>query len=202
MPRYAPLALLAVFASSCAFADEIESPEAVPAELRPFVEAGTKAIWFSQADLDRDGKGDYLLVLQRERKPGEDEYAMPEKQRPLLVLLRGADGKLHEAARNERVVLCSNCGGTMGDPFVGIDAGPGTFTVSHYGGSAWRWGTSVRFNYSRKDNAWQLVRVEEESFNATDPEHGSTKVFTPPKAFGKIDFTDFDPEKFKGVGPK
>ena len=185
-----------------AVADEIESPDAVPKELRPFVAAHAKAIWYSQADLDRDGKGDFLLVLQRDRPPGTDEYELQEKQRPLLVLVRGADGNLHEAARNELVVLCSNCGGVMGDPFQGVEAGPGTFTVTHYGGSAERWSTSVKFNYSRKDQAWQLVRVEEENFNANDPDKGTTKVFTPPKDFGKIDFRAFDPEKFKGVGPR
>jgi len=185
-----------------ALADEIESPDAVPRELRAFVAAHSKAIWYSQADLDRDGKGDYLLVLQRDRKPGTDEYEMQERERPLLVLVRGADGGLHEAARNELVVLCSNCGGTMGDPFQGVEAGPGTFTVTHYGGSAERWSTSVKFNYSRKDKAWQLVRVEVENFNANDPDKGTTKAYAPPKDFGKIDFTAFDPEKYKGVGPR
>jgi hypothetical protein len=185
-----------------AVADEIDSPDAVPKELRSFVAKASKAIWYSQADLDRDGKQDYLLVLQRDRPPGSGEYELQDRQRPLLVLVRGADGALHEAARNELVVLCSNCGGVMGDPFQGVEAGPGTFTVSHYGGSADRWGTSVKFNYSRKDKAWQLVRVEEENFSAFDPDKGTTRVFTPPKDFGKIDFTTFDPETFKGVGPR
>ena len=196
------LALVLLLLPPVAVADEIESPEAVPKDLRPFVQAHAKAIWYSQADLDRDGKDDYLLVLQRDRPAGTDEYELQDKQRPLLVLVRGADGALHEVARNERGVLCSNCGGVMGDPFQGLEAGPGTFTVTHYGGSADRWGTSVKFNYSRKDEAWQLVRVEEENFSAFDPDKGTTKVFTPPKDFGKIDFRDFDPEKFKGVGPR
>ena len=50
-----------------AVADEIDSPDAVPKELRSFVAKASKAIWYSQADLDRDGKEDYLLVLQRDR---------------------------------------------------------------------------------------------------------------------------------------
>ena len=196
------LALLALLVPLAASADEIASPRDVPAELRPFVAAGTKAIWYSKADLDRDGKDDYLFVLQKDPKPGAEEYEIEETQRPLLVLLRGADGKLRETARNERVVLCSNCGGVMGDPFVGIEAGPGTFTVMHYGGSSWRWSSNVRFNYSRKDRAWQLVRVETSSFHASDPEKEKVEVATPPKDFGKIDFKDFDPEKWQGVGPR
>jgi hypothetical protein len=183
-------------------ADEVESAQQLPAELRAFVAPGTQPIWFSKADLDKDGNDDYLLVLQKERKPGADDYEMEEAQRPLLVLLNGEDGKLREAARNERVVLCSNCGGVMGDPFVGIEAGAGSFTVMHYGGSSWRWSTNVKFAYSRKDRAWQLVRVEESSFHASDPDKEKVEVATPPRDFGKIDFKDFDPAKWKGVGPR
>jgi len=202
MSKFACAAAIALLAPATGLADEIAAPGDVPPQLRPFVEKGTKAIWFSKADLDRDGKDDYVFVLERDRPPGAEEYDMQVKQRPLLVLVQGEGGKLHEVARNERVVLCSNCGGAMGDPFQGVEAGPGTFTVTHYGGSADRWSTSVKFNYSRKDKAWQLVRVEEENFNANDPDKGTSKAFTPPKDFGKIDFKDFDPAKWKGVGEK
>ena len=90
----------------------------------------------------------------------------------------------------------------MGDPFVGIEASAGTFTVMHYGGSSWRWSSNVRFNYSRKDKAWQLVRVETSSFHTADPDKEKVEVATPPKDFGKIDFADFDPEDWKGKGPR
>ena len=183
-------------------ADDVESSQQLPAQLRAFVEQGTQPIWYSKADLDKDGKDDYLLVLQKDRKPGAEEYEMEEKQRPLLILVQGPDGKLHEAARNERVVLCSNCGGVLGDPFVGIEASPGAFTVMHYGGSSWRWSSNVKFGYSRKDRAWQLVRVEESNFHTSDPDKEKVDVATPPKDFGKIDFKDFDPENWKGVGPR
>src|SRR5690348_14425498 len=92
-------------------ADDVESAAQLPVDLRAFVEPGTRPIWFSKADLDKDGRDDFLLVLQKDRKPGAEEYEIEEKQRPLLLLVRGTDGKLREAARNERVVLCSNCGG-------------------------------------------------------------------------------------------
>jgi len=183
-------------------ADEVESAQQLPAELRAFVAQGTQPIWFSKADLDKDGKDDYLLVLQKHRRPGAEDFEIEETQRPLLVLVNGGDGKLREAARNERVVLCSNCGGVMGDPFVGIEAGAGSFTVMHYGGSSWRWSSSVKFAYSRKDRAWQLVRVEESNFHTSDPDKEKIEVATPPKDFGKIDFKDFDPGKWKGVGPR
>ncbi|HEX8557046.1 MAG TPA: hypothetical protein VF668_03035 [Pyrinomonadaceae bacterium] len=167
-----------------------------PAEVRPFVEAGTKAIALEAADLNGDGRGDFVLVLERENAP-KDENDFPVGQRPLLLLVRGEDGRLSAAKRNERLVMCSQCGGIFGDPFEGVEAGRNTFTVHFYGGSAWRWKYSYRFNYSRVDRTWQLVRAEELSYHTSDPNKMKSRVFTPPRDFGKIDIADFDPENYK-----
>ena len=168
----------------------------IPEEVKPFVEAGTKAIALEAADLNGDGGGDFVLVLEREN-PSKDENDFPVRQRPLLILVRGADGKLSEATRNELLVMCSQCGGVFGDPFEGVEVGRNTFTVNHYGGSNWRWKNSYKFNYSRIDRTWQLVRTEEISYHTSDPDKMKTQVFTPPRHYGKIDIADFDPENYK-----
>lgn len=168
----------------------------VPAEVLPFVEAGSKAIAVEAADLNGDGRGDFVLVLEREN-PAKDADDFPVGQRPLLILVRGADGKLSAAKRNERVVMCSRCGGVFGDPFEGVTVGRDTFTVNFYGGSNWRWAYSYRFNYSRLDQTWQLVRVEESSYHTSDPDKMKTQVFIPPRDYGKVDIADFDPENYK-----
>jgi hypothetical protein len=186
------LLLCAVPASAAAQAEEVQ----VPAEVRPFVEAGTKAIALEAADLNGDGRGDFVLVLEREN-PAKDKDDFPVNQRPLLLLVRDADGRLAAAKRNERLVMCSQCGGVFGDPFEGVEAGRNTFTVNFYGGSNWRWKYSYRFNYSRLDRTWQLVRTEELSYHTSDPDKMKTRVFTPPRDFGKIDVADFDPENYK-----
>jgi hypothetical protein len=160
------------------------------------VEAGTKAIAVEAADLNGDGRGDFVLVLEK-ANPAKDADDFPVGERPLLILLRGADGKLSEAARNERVVMCSKCGGVWGDPFEGVEAGRNTFSVEHYGGSNWRWKYSYKFNYSRIDKTWQLVRAEELSYHTSDPDKMERRVYTPPRNFGKIALADFDPEKYK-----
>lgn len=167
----------------------------IPAEVAPFVEKGTKAIALEKADINGDGRQDYILVLEKEKPQKMDQYDMPVDQRPLLILTRGAEGKLAIARRNERVVMCSDCGGVFGDPFEGVTVGRNTFTVEHYGGSAWRWKNSYKFNYSRIDKTWQLVRVEMLSYHTSDPDKIETKIYTP-RNFGKIDINDFDPENF------
>jgi hypothetical protein len=176
-----------------------DAPEIHAAATR-FVAAGTRPLAFETADLNRDGRPDAILVLEPILKPGDDAFA--ERPRPLLVLVGQPDGTYREAARNAKVVYCSSCGGVMGDPFQGVDAGAGTFTVHNAGGSSWRWGVEYTFAYSRRDDAWQLVRVTENTFHASDPNGPKETVSTPPKHFGKIDLAAFDPENWKNQGPR
>ena len=177
-----------------------ESEFKVPAEVAPFVESGTKAIALERGDLNGDKREDFILVLEKEN-PAKDDDDFPVNQRPLLILLRGADGKLTDgkltsAKRNERIIMCSKCGGVFGDPLEGVVAGRNTFSVEHYGGSNWRWKYSYKFNYSRIDKTWQLVCVEELSYHTSDPNKVKAKIYTPPRYFGKIDIADFDPENY------
>ena len=167
----------------------------IPTEVAAFVESGTKAIALEKGDLNGDGREDFILVLEKEN-PKKDADDFPIGQRPFLILLRGDDGKLAVAKRNDRIVMCSQCGGVFGDPFDGVIAGRNTFSVEHYGGSAWRWKYSYKFNYSRIDKTWQLVRVEDISYHTSNPNKATTKIYTPPQHFGKIDIADFDPENY------
>ena len=177
------------------------SVDKMPAEIRPFVEPGTLPIFLATSDLNGDGRPDFVLVLERQKaKPTDPD--IEEGQRPLLVLVRRADGSLKAAKRNDKVVYCSSCGGVMGDPFQGVEAGTKTFTVSHYGGSSWRWSVDYRFNYSRRDDTWQLVKVDEKNFHAMSSDVEERKVSTPPKDFGKIDIADFDPDNWKNQGAR
>ncbi|MBV8857978.1 MAG: hypothetical protein JOZ02_13670 [Acidobacteria bacterium] len=194
--RAAALCLVILCAAPAVLAARQDDELKVPAEVRPFVEKGSKAIAVEAADLNGDGRGDFLLVLEREN-PAKDADDFPINQRPLLILVRGADGKLSEAKRNERVVMCSRCGGVFGDPFDSVTAKRNTFTVNFYGGSNWRWAYSYQFNYSRLDKTWQLVRAEETNYHTSDPDKMKTKVFIPPRDYGKIDIAAFDPENYK-----
>jgi hypothetical protein len=167
----------------------------ITAELSPFVESGTRAIALEKSDLNGDGREDFILVLEKE-KPAKDADDFPVGQRPLLLLVRGADGKLSVARRNDRIIMCSQCGGVFGDPFEGIIAGRNTFSVEHYGGSSDRWKFSYKFNYSRIDKTWRLVRVQEIHYHTSNPNGGTDKTYTAPKDFGKVDIANFDPDHY------
>ena len=165
----------------------------VPAEVRPFVERGMGVAAIERGDLNADGRADVLLVL---------EPSDPEQPRPLLLLVRDATGKLSLAKRSAKTVLCRNCGGVWGDPLDGIFVHKGRFTVAHYAGSNWRWSAKFTFGWSRRDQSWQLVRIEHQSYHTSDADKVETKVHVPPKHYGLIDVTEFDPEHYLGAGKK
>ncbi|MGZ5445073.1 MAG: hypothetical protein ACXW5U_24770 [Thermoanaerobaculia bacterium] len=153
-------------------------------DVQPFVEKNTTILAVERGDLNRDGREDVVLVLEPEDR---------EQPRPLLVLVRESNGVLKVAKRSAKSVLCRNCGGVMGDPFQGVVIENGRFTLEHYGGSSWRWSANYTFAWSRRDQSWQLVRVESTSFHAGDPDKVEKTVHTPPRDFGLIDVTEFDP---------
>ena len=167
----------------------------IPAEVKPFIAKGAAAIAVETADLNGDGTRDFVLVtepLKPVAKSDEDNG----DERSLLIIVRDRAGKLTLAKRNNEVVYCKSCGGVFGDPFAGIEAKRGSFTVNNYGGSAWRWSESYQFNYSRIDKTWQLIRTESESYHTSDPNKMKTKIRTP-KKFGKIDIADFKVDSLK-----
>jgi hypothetical protein len=165
----------------------------ISSDVQPFIEQDTTALAIERADLNRDHREDVLLVLE----PND-----PDQPRPLLLLVRDAKGTLKLAKRAASAVLCRQCGGIMGDPFQGLSVQKGRFTIEHYGGSSWRWSANYTFAWSRRDQSWHLVRVESSSFHATEPDKMETTIETPPKDFGLIDVTDFDPADYLGKGKK
>lgn len=171
-------------------------PEQVPPpEVRQLLPKGTQVLDWRSADLNADGRPDVLLIH-------EPVATADDGPRTLLIALRQPDGRLTVVKRNDKVVYCRQCGGVFGDPYESIDVTKGRFSVNHYGGSNWRWSNSFSFAYSRRDDTWQLVRVDESSFHTSAPDKMKSRSYKPPRDFGKIDIADFDPDHYKGVGPK
>jgi hypothetical protein len=212
-------ALVAVRASAAGDARWVIRPEAVadsstcspydpeaapaPAELRPFVADGKEPLCAAAADLDGDGREDYVLVLGTQRKyVARPAQPVPAEQkddlRTVLVLTREADGTLRVAARTEHAAMCAQCGGIFGDPFEGVTARPGEFTLLHYGGSAWRWRADYTFRYQAQTGRWRLERVNSLSYHTSDPDKMETRVHRAPADFAPIDLADFDYETWHG----
>ena len=173
----------------------------LPDEVKPFVEAGMKAIAYAKSDLNGDGTLDYIVVLETIKEP-QEVISADTTERPTLIIVRDKNKKLSLAARNERVVFCRTCAGGMGDPFDDITIERGGFSITNRGGNRERWIGIYEFKYSRRDNNWQLARVVDMNYDSGNPNPVYKKTYTSPKYFGKINFADFDPENFKGKGRK
>lgn len=173
----------------------------IPPELRQFVAKGETILAHKSADLNGDGRRDVVFIVESDT-PVDDDRIEDDLGRTLKIAVRSPNGALKLVKESHRVVSCRSCGGSFGDPFEGLSASTKTFSVSHYGGSGWRWTNAFTFNYSKRDDTWQLVRVDESSFHSAEPGKQKSASYLPPRSFGKIDISEFDPENFKGAGKK
>lgn len=170
----------------------------LPDEVKRFVEAGKKTIAYAKADLTGDGEPDYILVLEElkgtPQKPG-DEMSL----RPTLIIVRHKD-ELNLVGYNDSVVFCRGCIGGMSDSFEGIEITRNGFSITNRGGSRDRWVGRYEFKFSHRDQTFQLARVVEANYESLKPKPVWSKTYTVPKHFGKINFSDFEPENFQGRG--
>jgi hypothetical protein len=167
-------------------------------ELQRFVEKGTRPIEIERADLNGDGRSDFILVIEN-LSPAD---ATEEIERTLLIIVRESRGTLRVAARSDSAVRDDLCGGTFGDCFQGVSAKTKAFTISEFGGSGSRWSRESTFRFSSRDQTWQLVRVEESEFHVRAPDKIKRKVYVPPRDFGKIDISEYYAMEFLGTGSK
>lgn len=172
--------------------------------LAKFVPKGYVILDWKAGDLNRDDKEDVVLIIDK-GKPAENATSTTgstassgndddiEEERLLILLTADANGDLRKVAENANVVLCSDCGGMMGDPYSAIAIKNGYFSIEHYGGSSWRWTRIITFKYSDKDGKWYLHRDGGDDYHASDPDKVTTKVKTK-KDFGIVPFEKFNCE--------
>lgn len=174
----------------------------IPAETAVFIEKGYRINSWASADLNGDKLSDYLVVLEKQKNSPEDKD-ITSKQRPILILLRQPDLSLKLTRRNDKAVSCSTCspGGMTIEGYEKITAKSNAFSiVNQNGGTAFHNIYTHTFGYSKRDNTWQLIRVEARAIDMRTLDDTSIDTYTPPKDFGKIDFSDFDPEFYLGLG--
>lgn len=130
-----------------------------------------------KADLNGDKQDDFIAAF---------EYL--DGKRELIIITKEKKGyKL--AARSWRAIMCRECGGVYGDPFVRIWAETKKFGIDHFGGSNWKWSNNSTFGYSKRDDKWQLIDFMTTNYNLeNDAESKEYK----PADFGLINLEDYD----------
>ena len=100
-------------------------------------------------DFDHDKRIDLILALEY---IGSDPTRLGERQ--ILILTRSEKG-FEKNFSSKSALLGKEEGGIFGDPFSEIKIKKDTFILSHYGGSAWRWGVDVQFRLQK--NHWVMI---------------------------------------------
>ncbi len=165
-----------------------------PEEVMELLEYDYSVLDSAHGDLNKDGISDVLLVLKRNEEETISDVTEIPSLRPLFILIGDENSNLTSSRRNDRSVLCVDCGGAMGDPFVDLVIKDGYFSVEHYGGSAWRWNHIVTYKYSKEEDEWYLYQDGGAYFNVNDLENIDgikTKIKTVDD-FGKVKFEDYD----------
>jgi hypothetical protein len=142
-------------------------PPATPAEAKPFIPEGYEVLDYQTGDLNGDKKTDAILVL---KISGEDSITEETPNRPMLLLIRQANGKLKKALQNDRAIMCRQCGGSFGDPYEAVSIKNNSLTLTFYGGSSWRWAYRYDFVYRPATKNWYLIKETQTNFHAGDPE--------------------------------
>lgn len=141
--------------------------EADPVEKSPALQeddfipsAWSRTDYVVSEDWNGDGKLDTAMVLEREAKDGIRERA---------VLLVFSDGdSLREELFSTNLILGSNEGGAMGDPFAGLGSEKGILSITHNGGSSWRW--TMQHDYMYRNGRMELVKIYDTSYHSASSE--------------------------------
>jgi hypothetical protein len=98
-------------------------------------------------DLNKDSLVDMAIIVE---SPTENEEG--EKPRSLLLLLKNSkkDDTYTLACQADKVILGAQSGGTIGDPFSGMEINKrGVLKIDFFGGSREKWSITHRYRYDK-----------------------------------------------------
>ena len=136
------------FGAECVFASDIELVKSLlpKGEIIAQTKASEEGAEsnFIVADLNQDGLEDVLVISEEQDAEFPDRF--------LKLYLGAKNGTLKLQFSNADVVRTSDEGGVFGDPLSGLELKKnGAVTLSHFGGSAWKWAYKDTFQF-RKGN--------------------------------------------------
>lgn len=101
---------------------------------------GYQVLEEQMGDLDKDGQPEKAIAYDT---PEQTEYGSVRE----LVVYKLLDGRWNKWKSSKNVLLKSQEGGMMGDPFGAIEIKNGILIVSHNGGSSWKWDNTDKYRY-------------------------------------------------------
>ena len=136
--------------------------------------------------LDTVRSGDGRFQLQVLAQPDN-----PQAARSVRLQTVQADGRVHELARNDRLVPCAACGGVAGDPYAYSRFDDDGLEIVIGGGSRQRWSSHTRWRRPTHGPHWVLEWVQREVVDTQTGQQRSQKLAA--SALGSPHLADFDP---------
>ncbi|MBK8801433.1 MAG: hypothetical protein IPN71_05130 [Fibrobacteres bacterium] len=170
----------------------------LPPEMARLVPDGYAVQGMYQGDLDHNGRDDYAMVASHQNEDSLSGASDRPVPRALLLIVSRPDGSFAVAARSDRAVYCTRCGGIMGDPLEEISVDSGRFTIQQYGGAAWRWSRTTEFSYDQDRQDWLLAFDSTEHFAIAQPDD-ATRHSARPVGTEAVRFKDFDVYQTTGI---
>lgn len=93
-------------------------------------------------DLDKDGIRE-LAVVYNMTETGDPAESIPRE----LIIYKYQDGHWKTWKTSLQALYGSRDGGMMGDPFEEISIEKGILSISHFGGSSWKWGHVDKYRF-------------------------------------------------------
>lgn len=146
----------------------------------------------ASGDLNNDGKKDYIMILKKPDEAKTSDVNDHPTPRPLLILTQQENGEFTLETINDKTVLCVNCGGSMGDPYMGITIKGNYFSVEHHGGSRYQWTRVITYKYNSDKKDWFLHQDGYTSIDMQNIDNKETKNIKTVKDFGSVTFDAFD----------
>lgn len=165
--------------------------EPIDQSVSKFVPKSYSILQLAKGNMNLDKIEDVILVLN---KNGEDSLSTAEHpiKRKVLILIGQKDESYKLVTQHDNLVCYYNYDLNFKDVFVDLKIVNGSFSISHYGGFAQRWGRTTEFKYNPKEKNWYLLKDEFSTFEATDPENTEKETILTEKEFGKIALNKFD----------
>ena len=133
-----------------------------------FIPAGYDTIMTVEGDLNKDNIADRVLVLRSLVEDNEELLKSDDDTLPariVVILFKTMDG-YEVKGLSDKLILCKQCGGVMGDPFANAVIKRNVLTISHYGGSSYRWEYDHKFRY--QDNDFYLIGKRSIGYSALE----------------------------------
>lgn len=94
-----------------------------------------------QGDLDNDSIMELLVIYNTDRI---DELDGVERE---LTIYKIVNKKWEAWITSKQAILGSKDGGMMGDPYGSMEIKNGVLSITHSGGSSWKWGVTDKYRY-------------------------------------------------------